>query len=207
MAKSEMEDPGLCAMCYLSWCKSPKTWCRFLCFMTTLTHGIIYAVLSCLLILDLQPSKYFPLLGVLKEKLFPDNDHPMLETYITCFLIIFNFLLALPYLIIAAGGTKAVCLLFFTFVVCTFELAFWLGVLIFAIISLSHVTTGLRIIFQWVIQGSMISLLFMCWTLLLMTWKKRRHEELLAIHTAKLISKRKRKRTRGQDTNIIEARV
>ncbi len=41
-------------MCYLQWCRSPKTWCRALCFVVTVAHGAVYAFAACVLLLDLR---------------------------------------------------------------------------------------------------------------------------------------------------------
>ncbi len=62
------EDPGLCTMCYLQWCASPKFWCRALCFLVTVAHGAVYAFVACLLILDLRLTSYSPLFEVILEK-------------------------------------------------------------------------------------------------------------------------------------------
>ena len=55
-------------------------------------------------------------------------------------------------------------------------------------------TSEFRILLQWFLLAAMISLLFMCWTLLLMTWKRRRQEIAVATYTATLISAAKAKR-------------
>ena len=50
------EEDGLCAMCFVRWFRlnSVKTWCRLGCFVATIVHGAVYALIACLLILDLR---------------------------------------------------------------------------------------------------------------------------------------------------------
>ena len=189
------EEPGLLALCYLNWCKSPKTWCRFFCILCTLAHGAVYAVVACLLILDLRLSSYVLLVDHVEKEWL--GGGPMADTYLSVGVIVFHFLLALPYLSVAAVGSRSVKLLFFVFLCCTAELLSWLGLLVLAVVVLSYVSSELKVVVQWSVLAGMISLLFMCWTLLMMTWKKRRHEELLAMHTARVISNRNKKRKKS----------
>ena len=73
----------------------------------------------------------------------------------------------------------------------------WLALLVLAVVVLSYVSSELKVVVQWSVLAGMISLLFMCWTLLMMTWKKRRQEELMAMHTARVISNRNKKRKKS----------
>ncbi len=64
MAHLEDEEQlGLCSICYVRWCSSPKVWCRVACFLTTITQGAVYAFIAGLFILDLKLSIYLPLLS------------------------------------------------------------------------------------------------------------------------------------------------
>ena len=125
-SSSAAPDPSdLCYLLNLSWCRSPKTWCRFFCVLTTLTHGAIYAVLSCLIVLDLKISSFFPLMEI--------SDR--YEKHFCLFLLLLHFVLALPYLVLASAGTRRIALILFTFGICTMELLTWLGLLTYAVIT------------------------------------------------------------------------
>ena len=107
------------------------------------------------------------------------------QTEICTLLMASNFLLAIPYLIIGASGTRDnIKMLLSVFLICTVELLMWLGLILFAVISVENVHDLL----QWIILTVMVSLLFMCWTLLLMAWKRRRMEEVEATFTATLLT-------------------
>ena len=73
-------EPGLMAMCYLSWCKTPKTWCRFLCFLTTLAHGILYAFMASYVLFRVDLYEEFPVLGVIRHDIKAiENPSPRIE--------------------------------------------------------------------------------------------------------------------------------
>ena len=160
-----------------SWCKSPKTWCRFFCTLTSLAHGCLYAALACLWLFDSKLSKTFPLASVIESE---DSNEA------TAGLMAVNFILIMPYLAVAAFGTKNRCLLLFVFFVNTIELFAWLGVILYAVTASNH--DSRVVLAQWGLLTAMVSLLFMCWTLLLMAWKKRRQEEAIALHSATLVN-------------------
>ena len=48
------------------WCSSPKTWCRILCLLSTLVHGILYAVMASYVLFGVDLYTEFPVLGVVR---------------------------------------------------------------------------------------------------------------------------------------------
>ncbi len=85
----------------------------------------------------------------------------------------------------SAVGTRDARLLFGTLLLCSLELLGWLSVLAYAVAEFVYDTDSPRVLFQWAFLAAAVSLLFMCWTLLLATWKRRRREQLVAMHTAR----------------------
>jgi hypothetical protein len=193
MPREAPEEPGLLALCYLSWCASPKTWSRLLCFLCAIVHSSSIALAAVLVLLRLPAVAYFPLLRVVLKGLGEDakEDGGVLDTLIVCAFMVAHVVMAVPYVIVAAVGSKNTCLLLVAVVNASLELFLWIAVLIVAVINLSFVTYDWSIISQWIVIGSMLTLLLLCWSLLLATWKRRRHEQIIAMHTARLISQRK----------------
>ncbi len=169
-----------------SCCNSSKTWCRFCCLVATLAHGFVYAAVATFVVLGIKIDKYFPLARMVRDELIAtspltsDADVERVDIYITCGLIGVNFFFALPYLAVAAYGTRSVCLLVTAIFFCTMELFQYLGVLVLAAAaasSSSHVSASspdwAAAVGQWMAVGAMVSLLLITWSLLLASFKRR----------------------------------
>eukprot|EP00095_Tigriopus_kingsejongensis_P000113 snap_masked-scaffold265_size231475-processed-gene-1.10 protein:Tk00113 transcript:snap_masked-scaffold265_size231475-processed-gene-1.10-mRNA-1 annotation:"dedicator of cytokinesis protein 7-like isoform x2" len=177
--------------------KSPKPWCLFMCILTALIHGVMFVTVSILVILHLKVSHYFPILRYIQLSWFEESYR--VEILMSCSLILVNFLSALPYVIIGASGTKEICSLAFTLVMCTLEILAWMSLFIYTAIHISVSRRNPQVVAQWLIIAGMIIVLLITWLLLLLTWRKRRHEYIIAVHTARLISERKNRKDHQAD--------
>ncbi len=82
-------------------------------------------------------------------------------------------------------GTRDARLLFGVLLLCTLELLGWASLLAYAVVHMAYDTSSRRVLLQWAVLAAAVSLLFMTWTMLLSTWRKRRREQLVAMHTAR----------------------
>ena len=67
----------------------------------------------------------------------------------------------------------------------------WLLLLLLAIFFLSVSSTDPKVLTGWMLLSGMILTLSTTWLMLVFTWKTRRHDQLVAIHTARLIHSNK----------------
>jgi hypothetical protein len=179
-------------------CTSCKTWCRVSCFVATVAHGSLFAAIATCVVLGIPLKDYFPLARLVRVE-FASSEFAAsasaktMDLYISCALIGTNFLYAVPYIIVAAYGTRSACLLFVAFFFCTVEIFELLSLLALAVATSGYVTGDMAIVRQWLAVGLMVTLLLTTWSLLLSAWKVRWQEraEERALHTATLISGRK----------------
>ena len=177
----------VCCKC----CKSPKTWCRFACLLCSLAHGVLFGVVAALTVLNLTISDFFPIVSSLQRDHFPGWNARKFDLLVTITLVGLNFAFAIPYVVVASVGTRSSVLLIVVFFVCMVELTEWIALFIFALISFGYETSDWNLIAQWLVLSGMIVLLCATWTTTLLTWKRRRYEDVVAVHTARLISQRK----------------
>jgi len=182
-------EPGVLAICCQRWCSSSKAWCRVGCAAAAVAHGAAYSFVACVLLLDRQMGRFSPLFDIAMDKFVSKDDpsRPVAETHAACLLVAVHFMLAVPYLVVAAVGTRTAGLLIATFAVCSLELLAWLAALGFAMFTMETSVDKLALI-QWGVLAGAIALLFACWSLILTAWRTRRRERELAIRTARLVS-------------------
>ena len=71
------------------------------------------------------------------------------------------------------------------------QLVEWLLLLLLAVFKLSVFSTDPKVLTGWILLAGMILTLSTTWMALVLTWKTRRHDQIVAIHTARLIHSNK----------------
>ena len=88
---------------------------------------------------------------------------------------------------VSAVGTRNLRLMSCALALCTLELLVWIGLLGLALAELDY-SGDRRVLAQWCSLAGAVSALFVVWTLLATTWKRRRAEARAAArqhHTAR----------------------